>query len=80
MSKMAAMPIYGKNMNNFLLWNQKADDLVCLYAASGTPVLPDLFKWWPWVHLDLFYGMFKFGSLCFLYVKKLKQWIFQKLL
>ena len=27
MSKMAAMPIYGKTLKNLLLWNQKADDL-----------------------------------------------------
>ena len=27
MTKMAAMPIYGKNFKNLLLWNQKADDL-----------------------------------------------------
>ena len=27
MTKMAAMPIYGKNLKNLLLWNQKADDL-----------------------------------------------------
>ena len=27
MTKMAAMPIYGKTLKNLLLWNQKADDL-----------------------------------------------------
>ena len=27
MTKMATMPIYGKNIKNLLLWNQKADDL-----------------------------------------------------
>ena len=27
MTKMAAMPIYGKNLKNLLLRNQKADDL-----------------------------------------------------
>ena len=32
MTKMAAMPIYGKNL---LLWNQKSDDLETWYAASG---------------------------------------------
>ena len=48
MKKMAAMPIYGKNMKKILLlWNQKADDLESLSAASGTRVLPNLFKWWP---------------------------------
>ena len=27
MTKMATMPICGKNLKNLLLWNQKADDL-----------------------------------------------------
>ena len=35
MTKMAAMPLYGKN-----LWNQKVDDLETWYAASGGWVLP----------------------------------------
>ena len=61
MTKMAVMPIYGKN----LLRNQKADDLETWYAASGAQVLPNLFKWWPWVDHDLFYGKVKFSTLCF---------------
>ena len=80
MTKMAAMPIYGKTLKNLLLWNQKADDLGSWYAALGTRVLPSLFKWCPWVDADLSYGKVKFGPLCLLYGKKLKQWIFQKLL
>ena len=55
MAKMAAMPIYGKNLKN-LLRNQKAYDLETWSVASGVQVLPNLFKWWPWVDLDLFYG------------------------
>ena len=31
MTKMAAMPIYGKKLKNFLLRNQKADDLETWY-------------------------------------------------
>ena len=27
MNNMTAMPMYGKNLKNHLLWNQKADDL-----------------------------------------------------
>ena len=73
MTKMAAMPIYGKNL---LLWNRKADDLETWYAASSTQVLPSLFKWCPWVDLDLFYGKVKFGPLCVCMGKKLNQWIF----
>ena len=62
---MAAMPIYGKNLKNILLRNQKADDLETWYAASGAQILPSLFKQWPWVDLDLFYGKVKFGPLRF---------------
>ena len=65
MTKMAAMPIYGKKLKNLLLRNQKADDLETWYAALGAQVLPNLFKWWPWVDTDLFYGKVKFGPLCF---------------
>ena len=39
MTKVAAMPIYGKNIKNLLLWNQKADKLECLHAALGARVL-----------------------------------------
>ena len=47
MTKMAVMPIYGKNLKKKkknLLWNQKVDDLESWYAALGTRVLPSLFK------------------------------------
>ena len=40
MTKMATMPIYGKN----LLKNQKADDLGTWYVAFGVLGLPSLFK------------------------------------
>ena len=48
-------PYMVKTLKN-LLRNQKANDLETWYAASGARVLPSLFKWWPWVDLDLFYG------------------------
>ena len=44
MTNMAAMLINGKNLKNLLLWNQTADDLESWFAASGTRVLPNLFK------------------------------------
>ena len=47
MTKMAAMPIYGKNLKtlkNLLLRNQKADDLETCNAASGAQALQSLFK------------------------------------
>ena len=67
MSKMATMPIFGKNL---LLWNQKANDFETLYAASGTRVLPILFQSWPRVNLKLFYDKVKFGPICFCMGKK----------
>ena len=68
MTKMAATSIYGKNLKkNLLPRNQKADDFESWYVASGAPVLPSLFKWWPWVDLDLFYGNVKFGPDVFFF-------------
>ena len=42
-----------KTLKNLLLRNQKADDLETWYAASGARVLPNLFKWWSWVDVDV---------------------------
>ena len=44
MTRMTAMPIYGKNLKNLFLRNQKADDLEIRSATSGARVLPNLFK------------------------------------
>ena len=79
MAKMAAMPIYGKNLWKSFLWNWKADDLETLYTALSILVLPSLFKWCPWIDRDLFYGKVKFGPLCFC-MEKVKTMDFQKLL
>ena len=57
-------PYMGKNLQQNLLRNQKADDLETWYAASGARVLLSLFKNWPWIDLDLFYGMVNVGLLC----------------
>ena len=70
MTNMAVMPIYGKNFNNRLLWNQKADGLESWFAALGIRVLPNVFKRWPRVDLDLFYDNVKFGPLCFCMEKR----------
>ena len=64
MTKMATMPIYGKNLKK-LLRNQKADNLETKYAALDARVLPSLFIWWSLVDLDLFNGKVKFGPLWF---------------
>ena len=44
MTKMAAMPIYGKNLQNLLLQNQKSYDLETWHVASGTQALQSLYK------------------------------------
>ena len=45
MTKMAAMPIYGKKpFKNLLLQNQRADFHETWYVASGTPAHHSLFK------------------------------------
>ena len=44
MTKMAAMPIYGKHLKKSSSQEPKADDLENCYAASGARVLPSLFK------------------------------------
>ena len=64
MTKVAAMPIYGKTIKDIFLWTRKADDLETWYIALSTRVLPSLFKWCPWVDLSVFYGKVKFGPLC----------------
>ena len=54
MTKMAATPIFGKNLKNLLLQNRQADFQETWYVASGTPAHHSLYKWWPWSDLDLF--------------------------
>ena len=47
MTKMTAMPIYGKNpYKNLFLKNQKAGDLGTWYVALEMWGLPSLVKWW----------------------------------
>ena len=52
-----------KTLKIFVSRTRKADSLETWYAASGAQILPSLFKWWPWVNLDLFYSKVKFGPL-----------------
>ena len=58
-----------KTLKNFLLWNQKADHIECWYAASGTRVLPSLFKWWPWVKSTYSMAMSNFIHNAFVWEK-----------
>ena len=63
MTKMASRPIDGKKiLKNLLLRKQEADDLVTWYTATGTQVLPNLFKRRPYVDLDHFYD----SQICFI--------------
>ena len=66
MTKMAAMPIYGKN----LLWNRWTDFNETWYVASGTLAHHSLYKSWPCVDLDLFYGKVNFDHIGFSMEKK----------
>ena len=65
LTKMAAMPKYGKNPLKILPGTKKGIALETWYAASGTQILPSLFKWWPLADLRLFYGKVKFASIAF---------------
>ena len=44
MTKIAAMPIYGKTFNNLLLQNQKSYDLDTWHASSVTQAVEGLYK------------------------------------
>ena len=69
MTKMAAMPIYGKNLKRSSSLEPNADDLETWCAALGVQILPSFFKWWSWVDLDLFYGKVKFAPYAFVWEK-----------
>ena len=58
-----------KTIKNLLVWNQKVDYLETWYLLSANRLLPNLFKWWHWYDLDLFYGKVIFVPLCFLWEK-----------
>ena len=63
MTKMAAMPIYGKNLKNIFFSRTKRP--LTLNLGIQHCVLKYYQIWWSWVDLDLFYGKVKFGPLCF---------------
>ena len=79
MTNMAAMPIYGKNLKKSSSLEPKVNDLESLYVASCAGALPNLFQWWPWVDIDLFYGKSDLVPYAFVWVIW-QNWIFQKLL
>ena len=59
----APCPYMVNTFKNLLLQNQLTDGLGTWYVALGTWVLPRMFKWWPWVDLDYFYGKVKYGKM-----------------
>ena len=57
MTKIAVMPIYMiKTFKNLLLQNRKSYDLETWHVTSESQALQSLYKCWPWVDFDLFYG------------------------
>ena len=69
-----------KTFENLLLQNRMSYDLETWHVASGTQAIQSLYKWLPWVDLDLFYGKVKFGNLGFSIGKSENSGFFQKLL
>ena len=73
------MPRHGKKLQNFLLWNQEADDFETWYTASGTGVLPFFqmmtllgwplpFLWWGQIYfLMLLHGESLIYRIHFMY-------------
>ena len=80
MTKMAAMPIYGKNLKKFSSPEPKgrwAWNLLCsIGCRSTTKFVQMMTLGWPWP--ILWQG--QIWSLMLLYGEKIKLWIFQKLL
>ena len=74
MTKMTTMPIYGKNLKNPLLHNQKFYDLETWHAALDTQGLQSLYKWWPRNDLGLFYRKVTFGRLSYSKGKNSSEW------
>ena len=54
-----------KALKIIILQNQESFEVEFwyMYIASGMWGLPNLFKWWSWINLWLFYGKVKFASL-----------------
>ena len=64
MTKMAAMPIYGKTLKNLLLRNWLTDVNETWHEALMAKVLKCIYKSLPCDDLDLFYGKVKIGLEC----------------
>ena len=65
MTKMAAMPIYGKkHFKNLLLQNRWTDFNETWHEALMAQALQCVYKSWPCDDLDLFYGKVNIGRQC----------------
>ena len=65
MTKMAAMPIYGKNLvKNLLLRNHWTNFNQTWHEALMAQALQCVYKSWPYDDLDLFYGKVNIGREC----------------
>ena len=69
-------PYMVKPFKNLPLRNRWTDFHETWYFSSVTPAHYNLFKWWPQVDLDLFYGKVKFGNIS-LSIGKSENLIFQ---
>ena len=63
MIKMVAMPTYGKNLKNLLLWNWWADFNETLYVISGTLAHHNLINYDLWLTLTYFTTRSIFGRI-----------------
>ena len=53
-----------KTLKNLLLLNQESFNAEFKYIALRTLGLPNLFKWWPYIGIWLFYSKVRSASLC----------------
>ena len=74
MTKMAAMYICGKIPLKIFFYAASGTIPTKIgYVAPGTPAHHSVFKYWPLVGLDLFFGKVKFYNIGF-YIEKMWQW------
>ena len=64
MTKMAAMPIYGKNPSKIFFSRTGGSISKKRHEASMAQVLQCVYKSWPCDDLDLFYGKVNIGRQC----------------
>ena len=73
MTKMAAMPICGKNISKFFFSGTTGP----ISTKLGTRVLQCVYKLWPLDDLDLFYGKVNIGRPC-IWMEKIVKMSFER--